>query len=121
MLSKELIVKAVGRLACLSFFPSDKDARTEVMRLLSRMVSEREELDWLIQTMIDKVGRWHGPMELRGVFCTRYKPADGIEASCSVGEFSPEAIESRAALQSAEYRALPVPNLRLLVAGEDEA
>jgi hypothetical protein len=73
---------AVGRLAALAFFPVSDEARTEIMRLLYRMVSTVEQLNWLCTTMIDRVGTWRGPVELRGVFCTRFKPADGIEANC---------------------------------------
>jgi hypothetical protein len=48
--------------------------------------------------MIDEVGEWQGTKELRGVFCTRFAPADGVEADCAAGSrFSPEALEGRSA------------------------
>lgn len=105
----------------LRYFPSDAAARAGIMSLLARMVGTVDELRWLVQAMIDEVGEWQGPMELRGVFCTRYRPRDGKEAWCTQGKFSPEAIEGRAAIESAGYKALPPPNLRLLTRGEDDA
>ena len=113
------IAKAVEDFGCLRYFPNEPGAREAVMELLERMVESPEALRWLVRTMIDEVGEWQGPMELRGVYCTRFPPADGVEAWSSCGKFSPEAIESRAAIESAKYRALPVPNLRLLVGGRD--
>jgi len=76
------IQKAVERLAALRYFPGDEGGRAEVMRLVQRMVATKEQLDWLIGTMIDRVGEWRGTVEFRGLFCWRWPPADGIEASC---------------------------------------
>lgn len=104
----------------LRYFPSDAGARAGIMGVLARMVETVEGLQWLVRTMVDEVGEWQGPKELRGVYCTRFRPADGIEAWCAQGKFSAEAIEGRAALESAGYRSLPPPNLRLLVQSDDE-
>lgn len=90
----QAIIKAVGELAILRYFPADPVAREGIMRLLERMVSTPEQLRWLVDMMVDQVGEWQGPRELRGVFCTRYQPADGLEADCSSGQFSPGALEA---------------------------
>lgn len=111
---------AVKQFGMLRYFPSDSGAREAVMEFLERMVGASDGLWWLVRTMIDEVGEWQGPMELRGVYCTRYRPADGIEAWCSKGKFSAEQLEARAALESAEYRSLPLPDLRLLVEPESD-
>lgn len=90
---------AVAELSILKFFPSDPAARTAIMRLLERMVPRGRVdcLEWLISTMVDRVGVWNGPVELRGVFCTRFKPADGVEATCtSTLGFTPEEMEMKA-------------------------
>jgi len=113
------IAAAVAQLGALLFFPSDPSAREAVMEVLERMVGTSEQLEWLVRTMIDEVGEWKGPKELRGVFCTRFRPLDGIEAHCGAGRFSAEAIESRAAIEAAELRKLPVPSLALLRANDD--
>lgn len=90
------IKQAVQSLGALRFFPSDEGARLEIMRLLERMVSTPEQLAWLVRTMVDEVGEWQGPKELRGVYCTRFAPGDGIDADCASGKFSPAAMEARA-------------------------
>jgi hypothetical protein len=75
---------AMDELSMCQFFPTDPGTRSAIMRLLARMVPHREALIWLVRTMVDKVGVWKGPMELRGVLCTRWKPADGIEAESTL-------------------------------------
>jgi hypothetical protein len=73
---------AMEALAVLQMFPAEKGARKQISKLLYRMVETEEQLDWLVGTMVDRVGVWHGPAELRGVYCTKYKPADGLEGIC---------------------------------------
>lgn len=111
------LTEAVKQFGILRYFPNEPGSREAVMELLERMVESSESLRWLVRTMIDEIGEWKGPMELRGVYCSRFHPMDGVEAWCSSGKFSAEAMESRAAIESAKYRELPVPNLRLLIQG----
>lgn len=85
---------AVSELAMMAYFPADEDTRSAIMRLLARMVPHRVALIWLVRTMVDRVGRWSGPTELRGVLCTRFRPADGIEAFSTLPGFRPEDSEA---------------------------
>jgi hypothetical protein len=72
-----------------------------------------DQLAWLVRTMVDKIGVWNGPVELRGLFCTRFKPADGIKANCTATMgFTPSDLESRATSLK-----LPAPEGRNLLAG----
>jgi hypothetical protein len=88
--TKDQITSAVAALGAMSFFPSDAPARKAIMQLIARMVGTKEQLDWLVLTMIDKVGEWKNPKELRGVYCSRFRPADGVEADCAATiEFTP--------------------------------
>ncbi len=50
------------------------------MDLLERMVPTPEDLFWLRDAMIDRIGEWRGSVELRGVLSHRCKPLDGITA-----------------------------------------
>ena len=93
--TQQQIAAAVTRLTILSMFPNNPAAHSEVMRLLARMVPTVEALDWLIDTMIDRVGEWRGTVELRGILCTHYKPLDGIEAYSTIGGFTPSDSESQ--------------------------
>ncbi len=81
---------AMDELSMCQFFPTDPGTRSAIMALLARMVPHREALIWLVRTMSDKIGAWKGPMELRGVLCTRWKPADGIEAESTLIGFRGE-------------------------------
>lgn len=80
---------AVSKFGALKFFPSDEGARLAVMELIRKMVSTKAELLWLTEAMIDEVGEWHGTAQLRALFCSRFKPADGREgADCIVPGFT---------------------------------
>lgn len=103
MVNPKKVIEAVDRLGSLAMFPSSPGARAEIMALLERMVVNDTQLDWLVRTMIDHVGTWHGPKELRAVLCTRFRPADGIEEYSALPGFTPADIES-----SNREKAVPV-------------
>lgn len=90
---------AVHDLALLKYFPSAENDRTAVARLLGRIVGENNlvGLRWLVDTMLNRVGEWNGPVELRAVYCTRYRPADGVEADAKYSNgFTAGEMETRA-------------------------
>jgi hypothetical protein len=51
--------------------------------------------------------RWGGLSELRGLYCTRLKPADGIEADCHLPGYSANDCEAQHALETGTRLALP--------------
>jgi hypothetical protein len=81
-ITKADLEQACDDLAMMPFFPME--SRASVMMLLGRMVPHRPALDWLIGECVNKLERWPGPKELRGVLCTRYDPADGVDVWCSL-------------------------------------
>lgn len=83
MTLQEHIVEAVGKLEALRFFPDTENGHIAIMELIGRMATNHEQVDWLVRTMIDRVGSYQGTDQLRAVFCMRFKPADGIEANLS--------------------------------------
>lgn len=88
------VVDALNDFASLRYPPSP-EARESIAALLIRMVPSLEALIWLRRTMVDRVGEWKGPMELRAVLCTHFRPLDGIEASSTIPGFRPEDGEAR--------------------------
>jgi hypothetical protein len=101
---------AVAQMTILRYFPAESIGRAMVMDLLARMVGTAEQLNWLTRTLIDRVGEWQGPAQLRGLFCTRFKPADGIEGpTCTIAGFTPADSET-AWLNAPEQRYLPAPD-----------
>lgn len=104
MISTEQAERGMARMGILKFYPSEPASRKEIMRLLIKMVSTVEQLDWLVNTMIDHIGEWPGPAELRAVFTTRFKPLDGIEGKgySSLPGFTPGDIEAENLIEHAK-------------------
>lgn len=98
---------ALTKLAMLEFWPSEPAVRVEIGIFLARMCISRESLDWLTTQLVNRVGRWPGPREVRGIYCTRFPPADGENAYSEIAEFSPEASEGRVTDESAHYKLTP--------------
>src|ERR1035438_1501697 len=69
--------EAVDDLEMLDFFP--KETRGAVLTLLRKMVPHKTALTWLVSEYVNHIGKWHGPAELRGVLCTPYDAAEGID------------------------------------------
>ena len=82
------LAEALEELSILAYWPSAESARAAIGSLLARMVPHREALRWLVRAMVDRVGEWRGPTELRGVLCWRYRPADGISADSTFAGFT---------------------------------
>jgi hypothetical protein len=113
--SEQDFVDAIEALSSLAFFPGD--AKLGVRLVLQSMVDTRQKLDWLVMTMLNKVGKWAGTLELRAVYCTRYKPADGVEASSGLAGFTAEDSEAANAAEHYEYKRLEPPKSPTHVSG----
>jgi hypothetical protein len=55
-----------------------------------------EALEWLVAELVNHVGEWPGPANVRSLLCQRCKPADGIETGCGIPGYTPEDCEARA-------------------------
>jgi hypothetical protein len=77
------IMQDVDRLSVLRFFPQSEQGRIALAELVDRMVSTVDQLEWLVLTLIDRVGTYLGSDQIRAVFCTKFRPKDGIEANLS--------------------------------------
>jgi hypothetical protein len=110
----EQIADAIDRLQSVPMFPSVSGAQREVMRVLYRMVGTPAQLDWLVTTAVDHLDQWRGAVELRGIFCTKFAPADGVEAiSKFTTGFTPADCETENLTQR-------VPEFRQLQGGSAE-
>jgi len=118
-LTKSQSASAAIRLQILKYFPVDDEqghVKQELARLFERMVETPEQLEWLVSTLIDQVGTYPGTEQIRAVYCTRYKPLDGIEAN-----LSPEMPLYRTAEEceaTEKHRAFIEPSTRREIAGE---
>ncbi len=74
----------IGELSMLKFFPTDKIGRTMIVKLACKMAASEEQIRWLVDRMIVLYDEWPGPKEMRACFCSKFRPADGIEANTDV-------------------------------------
>jgi hypothetical protein len=93
--SKTDLAATNARFKMLAYYPSDPQAQAAILELLAEMVPHREALEWLTKAMVNRVGVWKGPAELRGVLCTKYRPADGVEMHSVSPGFTPADNERR--------------------------
>ena len=84
MINAKVLATAINRLATLRYFPSDKGVKVELAKMLNEMCSTDEQVEWLANRTTQLYTEWLGPAELRAVMCSRYCPADGIEADSAV-------------------------------------
>jgi hypothetical protein len=114
---------AADQLGMLPYFPHE--SRAAVITLLAKMCPDKRALRWLIDATISHAKVWPGPSELRGLLCTRYNAADGIdEPSCSIPGFTAEEAEAKFLAQHENVKVqsqLPVPEMaavRQIAAGK---
>ncbi len=86
MVNVKRAIEQIGPLALMKFFPpkSEEGARTALVGMICEMASNNEQIEWLVRRALTLYNEWPGPRELRALFCSRYKPADGIEARSTV-------------------------------------
>jgi hypothetical protein len=114
---KEQIAKAVGELAAIPYFPADEHARRAIMQQISKFVDCPNHLRWLVNAALNTMRHWDGIPELRGLYCTRFKPADRIEADCHLPGYSANDCEARHALEAGTRAALPAAIMAELGSG----
>ena len=44
------------------------------------MAETEAQVEWLVNRILDLSNEWPGPLVLRQIFCSKFKPQDGIEA-----------------------------------------
>lgn len=63
-------------------------------------------LEKFVDDAVQAMRQWSGVGELRGLWCNRYKPADGVEACSTLPGHSPADIENERLLAHHEVKAL---------------
>lgn len=93
MVNVKEISSILAGLTVLRFFPAEPTARAGITRIVCEMVdpsnaiAPEEQVRWLVRRMTTLYNEWPGPREMRAVFCSRFKPADGIEALPDIEKF----------------------------------
>jgi hypothetical protein len=68
----------------MAFFPSDREVRGALVSVLADLVETEEQLDWLVTRALRLYAKWPGVAELRALYCSRFKPRDGVESYSTV-------------------------------------
>jgi len=105
MISEDEATAAAMTLSVIPYFPAEAPARAVIIGMLRQMCDRPERLEWLVQRVINLWSQWEGPRELRAVYCSKFKPADGQEA---ISRIYPEGIvPSEKPLPAFQSPALP--------------
>jgi hypothetical protein len=84
---------AVDDLATIPFFPNE--SRASVMNFLAKICPHRKALVWLAAEATNRVRTWPGLAEIRGLLCTKYDAADGIDGYCALPGYTPGEMEAK--------------------------
>lgn len=92
------LAAAIAGMSILKYFPMDEIQHRVMAEFLRKLCGHAEGLHWLVTQLVNRVGEWPGPAQVRGIYCTRFKPADGVEnLDCAVAGFTPEECSQRPA------------------------
>ena len=84
--------------------------RVEVMNTLEDMIGDetlygstpQQRLDWLVKAAVNAMRQWGGVAELRGILCSKWQPADGIDGYSSLPGYQAGGLPNQS--PSAEHR-----------------
>jgi hypothetical protein len=108
---------ACDDLATIPFFP--REERASIMRQLAKMCPHREALRFIVDTTLARCKKWPSPSDLRGLLCSRYDAADGIdEPVCTIPGLTPEEQEAKYIERLGDYKSSGsiAPSSRALIA-----
>ncbi len=91
-MDSDSVLDILGELTLLKYFPAEPAARLALAKLVVSMASDESQVKWLVQRTVSVCNEWPGPLVFRQIFCSKFRPADGI----SVGptEMFPEGLPS---------------------------
>ncbi len=119
MVNVKEISRILADLTALKRFPIEPSARAAITRMACEMadptnrIPPDQQIRWLVNRMVTLYNEWPGPKEMRAVFCSRFKPHDGIEALPDMQQF-PDGIPADPALPPL----VPAPDLKQIASGE---
>ena len=88
MTDAQQATRDMARLSVLKFFPTDQTARAEIVLMACKMARNNADIAWLANRCLELWNEWEGPREMRAVFCSKFRPADGIEAYSQLPRFN---------------------------------
>lgn len=105
-MTKKDLNAAVEELAAIPYFPQGSGARLAIAVQMGKFVENNQKLRWLVDSAVTAMDEWRGVGELRGLYCTRYKPSDGIERHSTLPGYTPADNEARYEQEQASWAML---------------
>lgn len=68
----------------MRFFPTEPAGRLAIVKSVAAMSGSEERACWIVDQMLALTNDWPGILEVRGVYCLRFKPADGVEGESEI-------------------------------------
>ena len=88
MLNLDEVMNVVGRFAAMKFYPSgNPEVAIAVAEELAERSHDIEEIRWTVKRVVKLYPEWPGINEVRAVYCSRWRPFDGVEAFSSNPRF----------------------------------
>jgi hypothetical protein len=106
-ITEQIAVEVVESFSILKFFPNTDKAHIEVADLVMKLCASAEQALWLRERVSSEWNEWKGPAELRGLFCRRFKPADGILAEEERSGLTEEPLALRAPGPPLQFELVP--------------
>lgn len=114
MITENQAGDAVSELGAIPYFPREAGAHTAIIRALCAFVASPDRLRWLVDTAVNRMAEWKGVAELRALYCTRWRPIDGIAGTvCTIPGYTPgdcEAEFQQRHVTGAQQKFLPAPD-----------
>jgi len=107
----------------IPFFPQEQSAQLMIANEFMRFVGTKGQLEWFTPVAISKVAKYEGLPAFRALFCTRFEPADGEQASVIFTGYSEGELEQKYFMRQAEadqkrLESYKAEHQRLLESGE---
>jgi hypothetical protein len=84
MLNLDTVLEELSGLTLMKFFPSEIGARVALAKMIGEMAETDDQVKWLIRRVLSLYNEWPGHLEIRAVFCSRFRPRDGQEAYSAI-------------------------------------
>jgi hypothetical protein len=114
-----IVAGLCAELTLLRFFPADENGRAALVALVGRMCANEDQVRWLVQRTLALCNEWPGPVGLRQILCSKFKPADGISAGCS--SIFPDGVPSEKRIEAPALIALPAGHVATVDPGYDQS
>jgi hypothetical protein len=86
----------------VAFFPKSDVAQRVIVTEIHRFCADSKQLKWFIETYARRVSRYESLAQLRAVFCSRYRPDDGIYPTVDVPGLTSNDLEAQYLAREAE-------------------